>query len=119
MSIRRYVRRAVDSVSDHVDRALESLADYSLHVKYFHREVSDVWRRDDRQKKKFENRAEREEAAFQAERSENEYLRNANAAARLSRTMYAGLSERIGDSMRLSSVIGEPQFMNRYLGGGA
>lgn len=121
MSLYKKAKKAVRSTVDHLERAYESVGDYSLHIKYFHREVSDVWRRDDRQKKKFEQRAEREEAAYQAQVKENAYIREANAAARVSRMMYG--SQRIGDARSmtgrpLSYVIGGGENMNRYLGGG-
>ncbi len=120
---KKKVRKAIDKTSDYIDRALESVDDYSLHVKYFHREVSDVWRRDDRLKKKYEDRAEREEASYQAEMREKAYLREANAAARLSRVMFQGAG-RIGEARSmtgnpLSESIGTSNFMNRLLGGGA
>jgi hypothetical protein len=122
MSLYKKGKKAVRSTVDHIDRALESVADYSLHVKYFHREVSDVWRRDDRQREKYEDRAERDEATYQQQLRDNAYIREANAAARVSRMMYG--STRIGDAQSmtgqpLSATIGGGDFMNRYLGGGA
>ena len=116
--VQHQIREAVDSVSDHIDRALESASSYSLHIKYFHREVSDIWRRDDHLKKKFEDRQERADALYAAEQAERDFIRQANASARLSRFMY---SETIGDGRAygFSNQIGEPEFMNRRLGGGA
>jgi hypothetical protein len=113
-SVKKRIQNKVGSV---VNNIIDEIRDSAISG-FVLRESSDLYRRDDRQKRKFEQRAERDEAAFNAQTAENEYLRNANAAARLSRTMYAGLSEIIGGSMRLSSSIGEANFMNRYLGGG-
>ena len=85
------------------------------------REVSDIYRRDDRQEQKFERRATRDAAAYNAQVAERDFIRHANESARLSRMMF---SEFIGEARSfrgnpLSGIIGEPEFMNRYLGGGA
>lgn len=119
--LRRRLRRAIDSATDYVRDAINSVQDRSYHINVFHREVSDLWRRDDRMLKKAERRVERDNAAYAESVAESGRLREANQAARLSRQMMGG--QRMarllgGDGL---GGLGENAYrpMNRMLGGGA
>lgn len=120
-------RRIQSQVRSAIDSVVREVSETSLHVRYFHREVSDLWRRDDRMLKKGERRIERENAAFAAQEAESASQRSATAAARLSRSMIQGgtlgggpLSEGRG-AQRINSIMslsGYNSTAGRTLGGG-
>lgn len=99
-------------------RTVDKLHDVSP-VKFIEKEVQDIYRKDDRLKKKFERRAEAEQGAFEARQRESQAISTANASARLARAFYGqrrptrtiGRSSSLGVHGRLT--------MNRMLGGGA
>lgn len=123
-SLRRRIQHQIRETVDHV---VDQVQDHSLHVRFFHREVSDLWRRDDRMLRKGERRAQREQAAFDAQEAENASQRAATAGARLSRLMTQGGTLGGGPELgyrgarRISGIMGFQSFNStapRSLGGG-
>lgn len=110
--------KAVDSVVDTIQDSP------SLHVNFFHKEVSDLWRRDDRQLKKLENRGERDALIYASRLAEQQRQKQASESSRLSRRMQLGggqASGGRGNAMLLSllGLMAPPNTTNSTLGGGA